>query len=295
MDQTVKLRHLIACASCHRQFDASEVAPGARFHCDCGELVTVTPPVPRDSDVVRCSSCGAPRQAGAPACTFCGSDFTLHEQDLFTLCPGCATRISNRARFCHSCAMPIEPQEMAGSSSSYACPACGADRKLHSRPLGDERMAVFECRACAGLWIDHGVFQRLEERALEREIGWDPCRPGAATQRVERPAPGAPLYRRCPVCGQFMLRTNYARRSGVIVDRCHEHGIWFDHGELAGLLQWVRNGSLTRAERQRLLENAELTAARRAAMSPPSDGELMPHQGTFARLLTELIGALIDR
>ena len=40
----------------------------------------------------------------------------------------------------------------------------------------------------------------------------------------------------------MMTRRNYAKWSGVILDSCHEHGIWFDEGELHVLLQWIRRG-----------------------------------------------------
>ena len=39
-----------------------------------------------------------------------------------------------------------------------------------------------------------------------------------------------------------MHRRNYGRRSGVLVDTCRSHGIWFDPEELEAVLRWIRSG-----------------------------------------------------
>jgi Zn-finger nucleic acid-binding protein len=49
-------------------------------------------------------------------------------------------------------------------------------------------------------------------------------------------------YRRCPVCSKHMNRRNYGKRSGVIIDSCREHGIWFDALELGATLRWIKKG-----------------------------------------------------
>ena len=41
-----------------------------------------------------------------------------------------------------------------------------------------------------------------------------------------------------------MMRRNIAGRSGVILDVCGEHGLWFDCDELSHLIAWIRNGGL---------------------------------------------------
>ena len=50
------------------------------------------------------------------------------------------------------------------------------------------------------------------------------------------------MYRKCPDCTNIMNRQNYGRRSGVIIDLCPEHGLWFDHAELDAILEWIRAG-----------------------------------------------------
>ena len=39
-----------------------------------------------------------------------------------------------------------------------------------------------------------------------------------------------------------MNRSLHGKRSGVVVDRCRDHGLWLDAGELRQLLEWARAG-----------------------------------------------------
>jgi Zn-finger nucleic acid-binding protein len=36
----------------------------------------------------------------------------------------------------------------------------------------------------------------------------------------------------CPKCNGVMHPVNYSYSSGIIIDRCADHGIWLDRGEL---------------------------------------------------------------
>jgi Zn-finger nucleic acid-binding protein len=98
----------------------------------------------------------------------------------------------------------------------------------------------------------HEAFRGLVEKAKREALpdGTTPETPhqvaakfglpeGAAAPEIDRPAS---FYRPCPSCKQLMVRRNYAHASGVIIDLCREHGVWFDADELARILAWVRAG-----------------------------------------------------
>ena len=194
--------------------------------------------------MVRCASCGAAREEGAKTCTYCGSDFTLHEQDLETICPSCLARIGNTAHFCHHCGTAIAPEEVAADPTDRVCPSCGAGRFLHSRPLGDTTFTALECGVCAGLWLGAEVFRALEERA--RQAAPAVVDPAAlrteAASRPRVPLSTGPLYRPCPACKTPMTRINFERVSGILIDRCRDHGIWFDATELDAVLRFIKLG-----------------------------------------------------
>lgn len=262
------LHRLAACPDCGRQFDVSatpELAAcdaGDVFPCSCGATVTVPRGRAEDAAVVTCAACGGPRTGGEEACGFCGSTFTLRELDLDAICPRCMARVSRRGRFCHHCALPLTAPRHDGTSSEHLCPACElgeAERDGGGEtrpPLVSRRVAagdplhVFECRRCAGMWLDREVFNALVERAKRGRAGVLPPPvppPGEAAGRRGDAGTGW-SYRPCAVCGKLMNRTNYARRSGVILDVCGDHGLWFDHDELRRVLGYVGGGGSTEAE-----------------------------------------------
>jgi Zn-finger nucleic acid-binding protein len=47
-----------------------------------------------------------------------------------------------------------------------------------------------------------------------------------------------------------MNRANFARCSGVIVDLCKKHGIWFDRDELSRIIEFINKGGLEVARSQ---------------------------------------------
>ena len=153
-------------------------------------------------------------------------------------------RVSDRARFCHHCAVPIVPEGTAGEETKLSCPACGKDQRLVSRKLKGGKVAILECGSCAGLWLNHDVFEHLVQKAAD-------AAPPAARRQVSVTGPvvqqQGPMYRPCVHCGKLMVRQNYGKRSGVIVDICGDHGAWFDAEELNRILQWVREAGLERS------------------------------------------------
>lgn len=244
------MRLLIACPKCHRQFDASSRPIGSRFRCHCGSVVTVRRPRGHDAAVVRCSSCGAPRQQNGMACSHCGSDFTLHERDLNTICPGCFARISNRAKFCHHCGLALRPEALAGEKTDLTCPICGKMSRLCSRQIGE--VALMECGRCAGFWLGANILEHLVKKTSTDSLIKDfqlqssPRR----TLKFSALSQRGPMYRKCPVCDKLMSRRNFAHRSGVIIDICKKHGVWFDADELPRILAWVRVGGKTESDRR---------------------------------------------
>ena len=119
------------------------------------------------------------------------------------------------------------------------------------------------------------------------------------------PAPSAPpvttlepvQYRPCPACGQRMNRVNYARRSGVVLDVCKAHGLWFDQDELRRLLGFIAGGGLDRARER---EIAELKEAKRATVEstghPASSSEFGQQVGAQDHWLTAagLVGLVVE-
>jgi len=263
------MRRLLVCSSCRRRYDASAMAVGERLRCRCGATLEVRVEEAHDAAVVRCQSCGGTREEGATSCPYCGSDFTLHDQDLDTMCPSCFARVSRQARFCHHCAAPIFADEVAGNLTERLCPACES-APLRSRAIQGNGLSALECTRCGGLWLGAEAFARLREATLTAA---DPSPDPAAIRadaRARRPSGNArgPQYRRCPICAVRMNRVNYGKQSGILLDRCPKDGLWFDGDELDAVLRWVHLGGERLAGERDAREAREKAALARFRVEP---------------------------
>jgi len=52
----------------------------------------------------------------------------------------------------------------------------------------------------------------------------------------------------CPRCDAHMGRRQFGDRSGIVVDVCAHHGVWFDREELARAVEFVDAGGLARID-----------------------------------------------
>lgn len=288
----LQFRRLVRCESCFKQYDAGELAPGERFRCLCGALLEVPASPAQEAPVVRCASCGAPRAAGAVNCTFCSAPFVLGEGERNTLCPVCASRIGDRQRYCHSCGTRIAPEAVAGGRSEYSCPSCAPERRLSSRRIPDATtaLAMLECGSCAGIWLGHPTFDALQERA-RREVVPEPLAPAGRVETGRAKAPQRVAYRPCPICRKLMVRRAFAGSSGIVLDVCGSHGLWFDAAELEATLAWIRGGGLSRVEVRLAEERKEV--ARREAIAKKELRPVLAQEPEKIRWF-ELLGQLVD-
>lgn len=218
---------------------------------------------------LRCPSCGAPVAPEAAACGHCRAD--LHP----VRCPWCFGWTFTESRDCARCGSRAEAPDLEAS-----CPSCR--ERLSSRSLGRARLSG--CPRCGGVWADPASFRAICE---EREEGSAYLGAGSVlpAPRASDPQSSPIVYRPCPACGELMNRFNFAGCSGVILDACKPHGVWFDPDELRRIAAFIQGGGMDVArakerrslelERRRLEQAAEdsrkAAAAFRAAM-PDSIG-----------------------
>jgi Zn-finger nucleic acid-binding protein len=101
-----------------------------------------------------------------------------------------------------------DPPISALGGRPLACPACAAALAADG--------PRWTCATCRGVFVEDAVLVRLMTDMCGRP--WP------------LPAPaGAAGARSCPACGQAM---RVDRLHGVAVDRCGDHGVWFDADEL---------------------------------------------------------------
>ncbi|HNX69161.1 MAG TPA: zf-TFIIB domain-containing protein [Candidatus Omnitrophota bacterium] len=118
------------------------------------------------------------------------------------------------------------------------CPKC---RKKLMTAVNDGNEVDF-CPGCKGVWIDHfeekrvleikpDVFSMDELRRLRKYY--------VLLGKVE------PVrYVPCPVCQNLMNRKIWGSYSGVVVDTCSDHGVWYDEGELQKVKEYIQLGGI---------------------------------------------------
>jgi Zn-finger nucleic acid-binding protein len=209
------------------------------------------------------------------------------------------TRVSDRARYCHHCATPIVPQGRAGEPTQTGCPACGKRHKMNGRSLGDPPVSVLECPRCAGIWLSRDAFAVVADRARDESVADPAMLVGEGTQQPAEPGAGRPasFYRNCPECQKLMNRRNFGQGSGVVIDACKEHGMWFDARELGTILRWIRQGGEERVQQRREAETRHVERQARFKIERPSqidDREGLFSGGSSRSGLGGFFGSLFD-
>ncbi len=206
-----------------------------------------------EAEVRRCPVCGGPVEAGASSCGYCASP-------LFTVrCSSCYALNAAEALHCSGCGHELGLEPLA-RASDLVCPDCQRPFSGFAGVAG----RLSECTGCGGQFVEHALLAELLER---REV----YRGVPRVLRRENPLDRPVRYLPCPSCTAMMNRKNFGETSGIVVDVCARHGVWFDAGELPRVLAFVQAGGL---ERARLREAVELDRRERerrveAALSRP--------------------------
>ncbi len=164
-----------------------------------------------------------------PNCLNCGA--ALPPDSL--VCPYCKTRADIDLKGIH--AYTIEKPE-----SDRTCPRC--DKPLQTIDLKiSQKFLIERCPVCQGLFFDLNELEALLEKSVAHAYEIDYTRL-QQIQALKRHQDYKVTYIKCPVCRKLMNRINYGAQSGVIIDKCRDHGIWLDGGELRQILEWTKAG-----------------------------------------------------
>jgi Zn-finger nucleic acid-binding protein len=202
--------------------------------------------------VANCTNCSAPLPQDSILCDYCGSRndtdlagvhyYTTHELESERTCPRCTISL------------------------------CTIDLNINGRFL------IERCDQCLGLFFDPNELEALLEATVANVFTIN--RSQLETINALKKDNYGVSYIKCPVCSSIMNRVNFGVKSGVIVDRCREHGVWLDGGELQHLFEWMKAGGKLlqqeRNEEQRRSEMRELEREKRKLQATSAaDGTAM--------------------
>lgn len=193
--------------------------------------------------MANCTNCSAPLPPNSIKCEYCGSRndidlkgvhyYTTHELDSERICPRCNVRLKT------------------------------VDLKL------DGRFLIERCDTCLGLFFDPGELEALLDATVTKVFTINQSQ--LASIGTVRSSEYGISYVKCPVCTNIMNRVNFGTKSGVIVDRCKEHGVWLDGGELRQLCEWMKAGG-------KLLDQQRQEERKKEAAAQEKDRRQAPTQ-----------------
>lgn len=154
------------------------------------------------------------------------------------------------SKFCGHCGKRAVETAVTDVTKLGNCPRC----KIALDLLTIGETTLRECARCDGMWADVETFEHLCSRGEEQSavLGFI----GERNRTVEPLATVS--YVPCPDCSQLMNRSNFAKASGVIIDICKQHGVWFDASELQRIIEFIQKGGMSMArEREKIALDAE--------------------------------------
>lgn len=236
---------------------------------------------------LQCPNCGANVALDRVRCDYCRSVLTV------TSCPSCFGAIFKGMRHCPNCGAAVERVEV-DPDKKRLCPRC--DTPLVPADIASVR--IHECHDCGGLWIDAASFDRIcEDREKQEKAIVYPTAIKAVTMKT--PAQKANrFYVPCPECGELMNQKNFAGCSGIVIDLCKPHGIWFDRQELQQIINFIKDGGLQKARAMELEKLKEEQNRLKAIQQSHSMEPVSPMIGRSNRLWYDdesVIGSLIKR
>jgi Zn-finger nucleic acid-binding protein len=155
------------------------------------------------------------------------------------------------------------------ADSERICPRCRITLKTIDLKLNG-RFLIERCDQCLGLFFDPGELEALLEATVSNVFNINRGTLDSINTAMRANDYGV-SYIPCPVCTKLMNRVNFGAKSGVIVDRCKDHGVWLDGGELRHLFEWMKaGGKLLDQERKEEQKRLEAEKKKEKTYLPPS-------------------------
>ena len=208
--------------------------------------------------MANCTNCSAPLPQDSIKCGYCGSRndtdlkgvhyYTTHEIESDRICPRCSIRLRT------------------------------IDLNINGK------FFVERCNECLGLFFDPNELEALLEATVSNVFTINKSQLDSIKAPMRANEFGT-FYVKCPICSKIMNRVNFGTNSGVIVDRCKDHGIWLDGGELRHLFEWMKAGGKLlqqeREEQQKQIKEREQERENRKSLAQASSSGAYAENSSF--------------
>jgi Zn-finger nucleic acid-binding protein len=170
--------------------------------------------VAKEECIMKCIYCGAAMPPSGLICDYCGKRNPLNLTSL------------------------KEKQLMTEQTApKLTCSLCKTEMDQINVGIAED-ILIHRCSECDGVFVTEENLQKTIKHhvGVVQVVDYRTLRFILDHPRHENDTNTA--YKQCPVCHERMRKLTYAAVSGVLVDRCIEHGVWLDSGELQQLFEW---------------------------------------------------------
>lgn len=140
-------------------------------------------------------------------------------------CEGRRKPTAEFARSARRCTRGYVGLVYRSSQETLTCPQCAL-----GLTFVEAEVPLFTCAQCGGVWFDAQASMNVLQGKTD---------PSAVQRRSKPPSPraGPETTRPCARCSDAMLPYAFGR---VMLDTCPAHGTWFDHDEIAQVVDAAR-------------------------------------------------------
>lgn len=188
---------------------------------------------PQKPEALNCPNCGGAVMSDRTQCEFCRSRLKT------VGCPSCLGSMFLGSKYCTHCGTKASEVTVVDDKETGVCPRC----RIGLQSLKIDNVYIRDCRKCGGFWSGIDTFESIcaDRESQASVLGF------VKSDAHPDSHPATISYVPCPDCDQLMNRSNFARSSGVIIDICKQHGVWFDADELPKIIAFIRQGGMARA------------------------------------------------
>lgn len=191
-------------------------------------------------EALGCPNCGGAVMSDKTQCEYCRSRLKT------VGCPSCLGLMFLGSKFCKHCGKKVTAVSVIERDDAGKCPRCKVD--LQFLEIGETN--IRECNNCGGFWSDTETFESICQNSEQQSavLGF------IGSESHPHAHPSTISYVPCPDCSNLMNRSNFARASGVIIDICKSHGVWFDADELTKIISFINSGGMARSREKEKIE-----------------------------------------
>lgn len=183
-------------------------------------------------------------------CMFCGKP-AVRKEYLCEKCLADAGKVSFHIYDREDTRSARIPLDEVPARSVFDCPRCNLPMTFEI----EHDAYIEECQSCGGSWYNRDAFtSAMDSTILHPYTAPETKILHEATRRLFVYYTEKKRTICCPQCKQVMMPTNFGRNSGITIDVCGHHGVWFDKDEVAGIMKFIQGGGLETPQFEELLK-----------------------------------------